>query len=344
MRRRRFAAIAVASLVLVTAACSSDKKKDTSAATAAGSYSDAASAAPLAGSSSAAAAASSAASSAPAAAESASAAGGDGRNVAPGPGGEPATKAGSIVVRGRVITGHEDIIKNAAISIESADVDKAVNDAAVRADGLGATVSSAARAGTGKNKSATLLFRVLPTDFDNLVTQLSALGDVVSSKITTEDVTGQVADVEGRIRAAKDSAEKIRALIARAEKISDLVMLEREYAARDADIQSMASQVSSLKDRAGHSSVSLSIGPLTEKPKPIEKPKPREKGFAAGLRSGWDAFTATTVVLATTLGALLPFLIVVAIGLLGWWIARRRRPAKVKPTLDPATPFGTPTL
>lgn len=336
MRRNRIIAITLTALVLLSAACSSDAKDlsmEASRATA-----PAAVAASSAAASSAASSAAPSASSAPAA--------GDGYNVESGPGGAAPARPGqgSTVVRGRVATGREDIIKNAAISLESVDVDKARNDAVNIATGLGADISSEARAGTAKdkNKSATLMFRVFPSDFDNLVTQLSSggLGEVVNSKTTTEDVTGQVADIEGRIRAAKDSAEKIRALIGRAEKITDLVSLEREFAARDAEIQSMASQVASLKDRAGRSTVSLSIGTAPEKKKPaVVTPKKKvETGFVAGLKSGWKAFTDTTRMLATVTGALLPFALVGLIVLLAWWIARRRHPAVISPGAETATP------
>lgn len=335
MRRNRITAITLTAFVFLSAACSSDAKDSSMKA----SRADAPAAV---------AASSAAASAAPSA--SSAAAAGDGLNVESGPGGAAAPGPGptSTVVRGRVATGREDIIKNAAISIESVDVDKARNDAVTIATGLGADISSEARAGTAKdkNKSATLMFRVFPSDFDNLVTQLSSggLGEVVNSKTTTEDVTGQVADIEGRIRAAKDSAEKIRALIGRAEKITDLVSLEREFAARDAEIQSMASQVASLKDRAGRSTVSLSIGTAPEKKKAVVvAPKKKvETGFVAGLKSGWKAFTDTTRVLATVTGALLPFALVGLVVLLAWWITRRRRPAILSTGVETATPYATP--
>ena len=351
MRRSRLTAIALTALVLGTgtAACSSDAKDEatmaSTSAAAAGAQSFAASAAP-------------AASSAAAAAGPSDQFGGDGAtvksgpgdasNVDSGPGGPAPRPTAATVVRGRVASGREDIIKNATISIETADVDKAHNDAMAIAEALDADVSSATRAGTtkDKNKSATMMFRVFPAEFDKLVTQLSSgvLGEVVNTKTTTEDVTGQVADIEGRIRAAKDSADKIRALIAKAEKITDLVTLEREYAARDAEIQSMASQVASLKDRAGRSTVTLSIGTAPEKPKEavVVPVKEEETGFVAGLKSGWTAFSDTTRVLATVTGALLPFLVVFGIVMLIWWMARRRRPARIVPVAEVAPHYATP--
>ena len=343
MRRHRLTAIAVTALVLAGAGCSLSKSKSSSAKDAADSFAGASASAAAGGDGSADGfGAGQNLQGGPAAATPSAAASSTGASAAPE---RTATgKAGSTpIVRGRVATSPEDIIKNAAISIEVKDVDKARNDAVGQAKGLGADLASEARAGTGEKKSATLVFRVPPTEFDNLVTAVGELGgEVTGSKTTTEDVTGQVADIKGRLGAAQDSAVKIRALIQRAEKITDIIALEREYESRDADIQSMASQLAALKDRADRSTVTLSIGRATEKPKPPAKPKKRQTGFVGGLKSGWDAFSATTVVLATAAGALLPFLVVVAIGLIGWWIVRRRRGAFVSSASETATPYATP--
>ncbi|NUR97962.1 MAG: DUF4349 domain-containing protein, partial [Kribbellaceae bacterium] len=70
---------------------------------------------------------------------------------------------------------------------------------------------------------------------------------------------------------------------------------------------------------------------LTEKGKPPVKTEPKkETGFVAGLKGGWHAFTAVFSALATALGALLPFLILLAIIALPLWRYRhklRRQPA-----------------
>jgi hypothetical protein len=264
----------------------------------------------------------------------------DTANVDGGQGKPIAKPTGStVLVQARAQTSREHIIKNASISIETKDVAKARNDAVARAEAVGADVTSEQRAGVGPARSATITFRVSPGEFDGLVTSLGNLGTVVESTTTTEDVTGQVADVEGRIRAAKDSAEKIRALIARAEKITDLVALEREFAARDAEIQSMTGQVESLKERAARSTITLSIGPETERSKSLPGTEKKEAtGFMGGLKSGVDAFASTATVIATATGALLPFAAIALLALLIWWAVRRRGPRSPAVDVAPAGP------
>ena len=49
-------------------------------------------------------------------------------------------------------------------------------------------------------------------------------------------------------------------------------------------------------------------------------------GFLAGLKGGWEAFTASVVVVLTAVGAVLPFAVAAAVvGLPLWWALRRRR-------------------
>ena len=176
MRRHLVISGMITALLLGAAACSSDSK-------------DASTGTP-------------AATRASAPAEERQRAAGDAANV---DGGQQPAKS-TVLVQARAQTSREHIIKNAAISIETKDVAKARNDAVARAEAVGAEVSSEQQAGVGNARSATITFRVTPNEFDGLVTSLGNLGTVVESTTTTEDVTGQVADVEGRIRAAKDSA------------------------------------------------------------------------------------------------------------------------------------------
>jgi len=76
---------------------------------------------------------------------------------------------------------------------------------------------------------------------------------------------------------------------------------------------------------------------VTEKgqpPAPAENP---DNGFIAGLTGGWNAFTATFSALATALGAVLPFLVLLALIGVPLWRFRhrlRRQPAALPQARD----------
>lgn len=250
----------------------------------------------------------------------------------------PATGDGAkrnTVINARAQTSREHIIKNAFITVETKDVDRARNEAVALAKAAGGDVASEERSGGEGGRSATLRLRVPPEDFDQLVTDIGKLGKVLTTKTETEDVTGQVADIEGRIEAAQDSARQIRKLVSRATAITDIVALEREYQARDAEIQSMSAQLASLKDRAGRSTVTVT---LAEPASDVVDDDDREfTGFTGGLKSGWNAFVTAVTVLLTVLGAILPFAAVALVGLAIWLPIRRRRvhvPTPATPVAD----------
>lgn len=236
------------------------------------------------------------------------------------------------VVSGRVQPSNEQIIKNARVSVAVADIDAARNQAVAYAEGVGGDVASEQRAGTDQGRTATITFRVPPADFDSLVTSLGKLGKVIESTTETQDVTADVADLKGRLAAKKDMAARVRKLIDRAEGITAIVELEREYEARDAEIQSMTSQLAALQDRAGRSTVTLSLSIPKKAPAPAPPVVEEDEatGFVPGVKAGWKAFTATTTVVLTVIGALLPFLVLTGIFLAAWLVYRRRHPAPVR--------------
>ncbi len=117
------------------------------------------------------------------------------------------------------------------------------------------------------------------------------------------------------------SVDRVRALMARATDIAQIVTLESELSRRQADLEALESQLASLQDRVARSPIR--IGLTTDTGVIADDPG---TGFLAGLKGGWEAFTASVVVLLTALGAVLPFALAAAVvGLPVWWGLRRRR-------------------
>jgi hypothetical protein len=141
-------------------------------------------------------------------------------------------------------------------------------------------------------------------------------------------------DTESRLKTMRASVERVRALMTQAKDIGQIVALESEMSRRQADLESLESQLAALKTSVERSTVAVSLtSPANE--------TVSANGFLAGLKSGWDAFTASAAGLLTAVGAALPF--VVFLALLGaplWWWWRRRRTSQ--PPAAPA-PSGVTT-
>jgi Domain of unknown function (DUF4349) len=151
--------------------------------------------------------------------------------------------------------------------------------------------------------------------------------------VSSQDVTFQYVDTESRLKTMRASVDRVRALMVRATDIGQVVALEGEMSQREADLESLESQLGALKTSVERSTVTVSLstpgnGPVTN------------NGFLAGLRSGWDAFTASTSGLFTAIGAVLPFAVFFALvgAPLVWWWRRGRanRPPVVPAPVVPA--------
>ncbi len=180
--------------------------------------------------------------------------------------------------------------------------------------GSDATVTPAA--------AGTITVSVPADHLDATLDRLTSVGTVLSRSVTTDNVTTQYADTDSRVKSARASVDRVRALMSRADKLGDVVTLEAELSRREADLEALESQLASLKNQVALSPVTVRLTT------PEAPPSVAGTGFLAGLAAGWQAFTGSVTVLLTALGALLPFALAAAVVLvpaLLWW---RRRSAR----------------
>lgn len=198
--------------------------------------------------------------------------------------------------------------------------------------GSGATDYCARTGCPGGYATSVTTLRVPGAEVDALLRDLRALGTVTWSSRTADDVTAQVADVDARVESARASLNRVRLLMGRATTLGDVVTLEAELGKRQADLESLEAQQRALADQTALATVSVT---LTSESAPVAAAA--DTGFMAGLKAGWSAFTAAFVAALTVVGALVPFLVVlVPVGALVWWLARRRRPTTARTPETPA--------
>ncbi|MEV8375579.1 DUF4349 domain-containing protein [Kribbella sp. NPDC056861] len=193
----------------------------------------------------------------------------------------------------------------------------------------------------GRITQADLVLKVPTAAYEDAIEKLSALGKRTSIHQESSDVTEQVVDVGSRINSQKASLERMRALMAKANSIGEIVSVESELTRREADLEALLAKQKNLSLQTELATLRLT---LAEKGKVVEVEKQTDdKGFLAGLRGGWDAFSKTFSALATAFGALLPFLI--ALALIGYplWRFRARLRRNAPQVVAPAgMPAGAP--
>jgi hypothetical protein len=174
--------------------------------------------------------------------------------------------------------------------------------------------------------SSTIQLRVPPAGYDQLLDQLAALGTLVNRQVTVEDVTGQVVDVDSRIKSQQASVSRVRALMDRATKLSDVVTLESELSTRESALEALEAQQASLKSRTDLATVTLRLTEPAAKPAPPKKATHHGFWTSVGdaLANGWHAFYLTVRGLFIAVSVTLPFLLLALLGWFGYRLVRRR--------------------
>ena len=217
-----------------------------------------------------------------------------------------------------------DVVFTADLSVRVEDVGSAVT----RAEGIvGAAGGLVAGEETSRNPDAPasaqgrLTVRVPAAAFRSTLAALAALGTPISQTQTAQDVTEEVTDLDSRLATQRASVERVRALLAEAKVIADIVSIEGELARREAELESLQARRARLGDLTTLSTITATfIGPGVE---PVVAAG--DQGFLAGFGQGWAAFKSVVVVMLTVLGAVLPFVLVGAVIGLPLLALRRRR-------------------
>ncbi len=82
-----------------------------------------------------------------------------------------------------------------------------------------------------------LTFRVLPGDFSEALERLAGLGELESQRITTDDVTERVVDLESRILTAAASVARLRDFLDGATDLESVATLEGQLLQRETDLR-----------------------------------------------------------------------------------------------------------
>lgn len=179
------------------------------------------------------------------------------------------------------------------------------------------------------DRSARLTLRVPADSLDRLIDDVGGLGGVVDRSARVSDVTEDVVDLDARVASQRASVDRVRALLARAQSIGDIVSIEAELAEREAELDSLTARLGALRDQVAMSTLTVD---LHQPDAPAGAPG--TGGFTGGLAAGWAGLLTVGTAAAAVAGFLLPLLPLVAVVLGIVWLVRRT--TRGRRTLDPA--------
>lgn len=215
------------------------------------------------------------------------------------------------------------VITTAQMTVRVEAVDDAVGrvtDMVAANDGL---IEFQDFAETGDGSYATITARVPSASLETLIGQVGTLGDVAQVSRQASDVTQQTVDLDARIAALQASIARLRELLDQTTNVADLVTVETEMSNRQAELDSLTAQRTYLAGQVAMSTLTVSLQQAVSG-------VAASPGFVDGIRNGWSALVSFLGILLTSVGFLLPFLLLGLAGLgLVWFVVRalrRRRP------------------
>ncbi len=230
------------------------------------------------------------------------------------------------------------IIYTAQLTVRARDVISAASQAARIAEGAGGYVSNETASSDPDHPAQATASVQLKIPVASYPATLSRLADSLGTRLSlqqqAQDVTEQVADVNSQVASDEAAIAQLRALLAHAGSVGDLLDVQNQINTEESGLESLEAEQRALSHETSYATVTITIvGPLATVAPPRPKAPP---SLAGGLGAGWHALRTVVAWTLAFLGAVAPFAAVLAIAGYAVYRARRwalrRRPASRQST------------
>ena len=214
--------------------------------------------------------------------------------------------------------------------IEVNDISKGINDVIALADRhAGQIYERTINITDDRSSTASFVIKLPPEQIEEAIADLDAIGIRRTASQGTEDVTGQVVDIDARLVTAQASLDRVRKLLESATDLGQILSLESQLTERETLVEQYTAMKRAISDRVSLATLRVQ---LTLSPDPVAttagaKDKPAEKpSIGRAFKSGWNGFVKVLAAILIFIGYTAPFLTVLAIAALVLIpISRRRR-------------------
>ena len=233
----------------------------------------------------------------------------------------------------------DDIIYTAQLTVRAANVGSAAAKATQIIEAVGGYVSDETTSADPDHPSeaaATVQLKIPVASYLATLSELaSSLGTRLSLQEQAQEVTEQVADVNSQVASYEAAITQLRALLAHAGSVGDLLEVQNQINDEETALEAMQAQQRALSHETSYATVTVTI--LGPKAKPVVHRPKAPPSLAGGLGAGWHALKVTVSWTLAFLGAIAPFAAIAAIA--GYAIYRARRwMTGRRPTPRPAGP------
>ncbi len=219
--------------------------------------------------------------------------------------------------------------------VEVDDISKGINDVVALSDRHGGQIyERSINITDDRSSTASFVIKLPPENVESAIAGLDAIGVRRTASQGTEDVTGQVVDIDARLVTAQASLDRVRKLLEAATDLGQILSLESQLTERETLVEQYTAMKRALSDRVSLATlrVQLSISPVPVAETIVEPTTPEKPTITKAFKSGWNGFLTVLAAILIFIGYTAPFLVVAAIGAaVLLLISRRRRELRPEP-------------
>ena len=185
------------------------------------------------------------------------------------------------------------IIYTSSYTIETTEYDNSITNLEKLCAKYGAYYEKAESYGTKENanRNSNFVVRVPVENYNEFKGEAGNIGVITRSSENNRDVTEMYVDTEARLQSAKLREERLLEILAKADTLDDVLLLERELSDVRYEIESMSGSLRKYDSLISYSTIEIYIREVVEA---IEiKPVPKTYGqkVLSSLMDGFDNFT-----------------------------------------------------
>ena len=167
----------------------------------------------------------------------------------------------------------EKIIYSASVTVETTVFDETVAKVTAMAEHYGGWIESSSVSGsnyyqkakgTAAARDASFTLRIPSARFQEMMDNLSDLGNIPYSHIYTENVTSQYFDTQARLKACTTQEARLLEMMELAESVEDVIIIEDRLTELRYQIESLQSSLHNWDRRVSYSTISLSVKEVHE--------------------------------------------------------------------------------
>jgi hypothetical protein len=156
----------------------------------------------------------------------------------------------------------EKIIRSASFTVKTTDYDadlQRIQDLTAEMGGRVEFLSSSGDASSGQTRNASLTLRIPARRLDDFLTDAQGIGTITGMTQEMEDVSDSYYDIKTRLKTQQEKLNRLQAMMAQAEDVSDLIEIESAIADAQYYIDRYTGQLKSYDSKVDYSTVRVTV-------------------------------------------------------------------------------------